>query len=255
MSGNRSLMTSEIAQNASQRRDDSAPAEASLQQVTSLDFKICSRPIYSAADILQELFFYLLEAWSSHPEPREPNTTLSCSGSGMFVFSWVGTALASCAATCACHACTITSKEVMRRSARLAYCFLFTLAMILAWVLRDFAKPLLEKLPCESLYFLSYRYYKSLPISIASVLRVSDCEALNIYDAKAVVSLAHYQTYIEFLQHVCHAFILHRACVPWSTLQWQLLWATSCVQSQYGELCEPFPTQQHHWQIAVQWGE
>jgi len=35
----------------------------------------------------------------------------------------------------------------MRRSARLAYCFLFTLAMILAWVLRDFAKPLMEKLP------------------------------------------------------------------------------------------------------------
>lgn len=36
----------------------------------------------------------------------------------------------------------------MRRSARLAYCFLFTLAMVLAWVLRDFAKPLIEKLPC-----------------------------------------------------------------------------------------------------------
>lgn len=35
----------------------------------------------------------------------------------------------------------------MRRSARLAYCVLFTLAMLLAWVLRDFAKPLLEKIP------------------------------------------------------------------------------------------------------------
>lgn len=68
----------------------------------------------------------------------------------MFVFSWVGSALASCAATCACNACTFTSREVMRRSARLAYCFLFTLAMILAWVLRDFAKPLMEKLPCTA---------------------------------------------------------------------------------------------------------
>lgn len=85
----------------------------------------------------------------------------------MFVFSWAGTALASCAATCACNACTITSKEVMRRSARLAYCFLFTLAMILAWVLRDFARPLMEKLPCE---FSQTSLKASLP-SKASSLR------------------------------------------------------------------------------------
>ena len=68
----------------------------------------------------------------------------------MFMFSWVGSALASCAATCACHACSFASREVMRKSARLAYCVLFTLAMALAWVLRDFAKPILEKLPCKS---------------------------------------------------------------------------------------------------------
>ena len=67
----------------------------------------------------------------------------------MFAVSWVGTALASCAATCACNACGFASREVMRRSARLAYCFLFTMAMILAWVLRDFAKPLMEKIPCK----------------------------------------------------------------------------------------------------------
>ena len=36
----------------------------------------------------------------------------------------------------------------MRKSARLAYCVLFTLAMVLAWVLRDFAKPLIDKIPC-----------------------------------------------------------------------------------------------------------
>ncbi|KAK9835016.1 hypothetical protein WJX81_004736 [Elliptochloris bilobata] len=65
----------------------------------------------------------------------------------MFAFTWVGSALASCAATCACHACTFASKEVMRRSARLAYCALFMLAMVLAWILRDFAKPLIDKLP------------------------------------------------------------------------------------------------------------
>ena len=38
----------------------------------------------------------------------------------------------------------------MRKSARLAYCILFTLAMVLAWILRDFAKPIIDKLPCES---------------------------------------------------------------------------------------------------------
>ena len=67
----------------------------------------------------------------------------------MFAFSWVGSALASCAATCACHACGMASKEVMRRSARLAYCVLFTLALVEAWVLRDFARPLMEKIPCK----------------------------------------------------------------------------------------------------------
>lgn len=68
----------------------------------------------------------------------------------MFVVGWVGTALASCAATCACQACGFASQEVVRRSARLAYCVLFTLAMVEAWVLRDFAQPLMEKLPCKS---------------------------------------------------------------------------------------------------------
>ena len=72
----------------------------------------------------------------------------------MFAFGWIGSALASCAATCACNACGFASREVMRRSARLAYCFLFTLAMILAWILRDFAKPLMEKLPCKFVAYL-----------------------------------------------------------------------------------------------------
>ena len=67
----------------------------------------------------------------------------------MFVFSWVGTAIASCAATCACQACVLSAQQ-LRRTARLTYCVLFTLAMLLAWVLRDFAKPLMDKLPCEA---------------------------------------------------------------------------------------------------------
>lgn len=36
---------------------------------------------------------------------------------------------------------------MMRKSARLAYSFLFLLSLVLAWVMRDFAKPLIEKIP------------------------------------------------------------------------------------------------------------
>ena len=90
----------------------------------------------------------------------------------MFAFSWVGSALASCAATCACHACTFASKEVMRRSARLAYCVLFTLAMALAWVLRDFAKPLIDKLPCAPALFVGcgVQGLKCMPTSPVAAL-------------------------------------------------------------------------------------
>ena len=69
----------------------------------------------------------------------------------MFLLTGAGTCLASTAALCACQACTCVSKEVLRKSARLAYSVLFFLALVLAWLLRDFAKPLIEKIPCEPL--------------------------------------------------------------------------------------------------------
>ena len=73
-------------------------------------------------------------------------------GSGkMFVVTGLGGCLASTAALCACQACTCVSREMLRKSARLAYCTLFFAAVVLSWVLRDFAKPLIEKLPCASL--------------------------------------------------------------------------------------------------------
>lgn len=40
------------------------------------------------------------------------------------------------------------AKETFRKSARMAYSFLFILSMLTAWILRDFAKPVLDKLPC-----------------------------------------------------------------------------------------------------------
>ena len=70
----------------------------------------------------------------------------------MFLVTGLGGCLASTAALCACQACTCVSREMLRKSARLAYCTLFFAAVVLSWVLRDFAKPLIEKLPCMSSY-------------------------------------------------------------------------------------------------------
>ena len=38
----------------------------------------------------------------------------------------------------------------MKRSARVAYSFLFFLAIVISWIMRDFARPLIEKIPCTS---------------------------------------------------------------------------------------------------------
>jgi hypothetical protein len=65
----------------------------------------------------------------------------------MFALSTAGSFLASAGAVCACSCCQCVTKEVLRKSARLAYCALFTAAMIIAWILRDFARPLIEKIP------------------------------------------------------------------------------------------------------------
>lgn len=133
----------------------------------------------------------------------------------MFVFGWVGSALASCAATCACTACGFASKEVMRRSARLAYCFLFTVAMILAWVLRDFAKPVMEKLPCENPCFFPYtRIFRRSGVEFAAGASLESRKAAN---------------------GSCD----RRDRLPRLALQRQLVWTTGSVQSQSGQLRKP----------------
>ncbi|KAL3695902.1 hypothetical protein R1sor_009978 [Riccia sorocarpa] len=60
---------------------------------------------------------------------------------------WVASCVASCCASCACEACKGIASGISRKSARIAYCGLFTLSLLLAWLLRDFAEPLLEKIP------------------------------------------------------------------------------------------------------------
>jgi hypothetical protein len=67
----------------------------------------------------------------------------------MFVASYLGSCVAQAAAYCACRAATGLSREMMARSARLAFSFLFFCGLVMAWVMRDFARPLIEKIPCE----------------------------------------------------------------------------------------------------------
>lgn len=65
------------------------------------------------------------------------------------VGGWLASCATSMAGYLACHACTCVSRQVLTSSARVAWSALFFVAMVVAWVLRDFAKPLLEKIPCE----------------------------------------------------------------------------------------------------------
>eukprot|EP00270_Netrium_digitus_P004280 TRINITY_DN15267_c0_g1_i1.p1 TRINITY_DN15267_c0_g1~~TRINITY_DN15267_c0_g1_i1.p1 ORF type:complete len:420 (+),score=101.99 TRINITY_DN15267_c0_g1_i1:173-1432(+) len=54
---------------------------------------------------------------------------------------------ATCCAACACEACRTITGGITRTSARLAYCGLFALSLLLAWVLRDYAEPLFNFIP------------------------------------------------------------------------------------------------------------
>ncbi|MCD9640853.1 hypothetical protein HAX54_026561 [Datura stramonium] len=60
---------------------------------------------------------------------------------------WAASCLASCCAACACDACRTVVSGISRRSARIAYCGLFALSLILSCILREVAAPLMEKIP------------------------------------------------------------------------------------------------------------
>nr|TKS09212.1 putative serine incorporator [Populus alba] len=60
---------------------------------------------------------------------------------------WAASCLASCCASCACNACTTVVSGISRRSARIAYCGLFALSLIVSWILREVAAPLMEQIP------------------------------------------------------------------------------------------------------------
>lgn len=60
---------------------------------------------------------------------------------------WAASCLASCCAGCACTACQTVVAGISRRSARIAYCGLFALSLIVSWILRTVAAPFMEKIP------------------------------------------------------------------------------------------------------------
>ncbi|CAA6663523.1 unnamed protein product [Spirodela intermedia] len=60
---------------------------------------------------------------------------------------WAASCLASCCASCTCGLCASAASGISRRSARIAYCGLFGLFLVLSWILREVAAPLLEKIP------------------------------------------------------------------------------------------------------------
>lgn len=62
--------------------------------------------------------------------------------------------LLSCWASLSCGLCTSVASGISGRSARLGYRGLFGLSIITSWILIEFGAPLLEYLPCKSIYSL-----------------------------------------------------------------------------------------------------
>eukprot|EP00899_Mesostigma_viride_P008524 jgi/Mesvir1/17673/Mv01372-RA.1 len=63
------------------------------------------------------------------------------------MFSGLTSFAATFCAACACQTCQCVSGAIARQSARAAYCGLFLASIVLSWIMRDFAQPLLEKIP------------------------------------------------------------------------------------------------------------
>lgn len=66
--------------------------------------------------------------------------------------------LVTCCATSTCGLCNCVASGITKRSARLAYCGLFGGSLILSWVLREVAAPLLEKIPCQFQFLFSFLF-------------------------------------------------------------------------------------------------
>ncbi|KAH7426563.1 hypothetical protein KP509_10G006400 [Ceratopteris richardii] len=57
----------------------------------------------------------------------------------------MGSALSCCACGC-CGLCSSAAGKITQRSARIAYCGLFALSLIIAWIMREISAPLMRKI-------------------------------------------------------------------------------------------------------------
>ncbi|KGN47263.1 serine incorporator 3 [Cucumis sativus] len=55
--------------------------------------------------------------------------------------------LFSCCASLTCGLCSSVAAGISRSSARLAYCGLFGVSLVVSWILREFGAPIMEKMP------------------------------------------------------------------------------------------------------------
>ncbi|KAK3019853.1 hypothetical protein RJ639_004098 [Escallonia herrerae] len=77
--------------------------------------------------------------------------------------------LAGCCASLTCGLCTSVASGISKRSARLAYCGLFGISLIVSWILREVGAPLLKKLPCQSSPGFSYLAFKYVALLVVSI--------------------------------------------------------------------------------------
>lgn len=76
--------------------------------------------------------------------------------------------LFSCCASLACGCCTSVASGITQKSARIAYCGLFGASLVISWILREVASPLLQKFPWINNADHTKEWYQT-----SAVLRVS----------------------------------------------------------------------------------
>jgi hypothetical protein len=63
---------------------------------------------------------------------------------------WAASCLAQSAAACGCYAASAAVRTACgHASARIQFSLVFTASIVISWLMRDFARPLIEKIPCE----------------------------------------------------------------------------------------------------------
>lgn len=81
------------------------------------------------------------------------------------------TCAATCCAYCTCEACKTALNGIGRSSARIAYVGLFALSLILAWMVRDYAEPVMHYVSCKQAVLSSHGDSVELPVATAGAPR------------------------------------------------------------------------------------